>query len=244
MTPPYSSLFQGEERARGTALQTSSGCVCERKRGTFRRGLPPLGKGSDCLEGQAVCHGRLSLMIALRMTKSFRATAMRATIFGLPAATSRSKNARRTGLCRLATMAPMNRTVRTAVRPPPMKLLPRHCPDCRVNGARPTKAAICLMAELPELGQLSHECTRNGRSHSRHGGQQVFFGAPNRRALHCIVDLAIEAGQLLFQRGDKPADALLHPCQRDALFTLALGPDHLDNLPAPGHQIRQQPGGF
>ncbi len=39
---------------------------------------------SDCLGSQAFCHGRLSLRIALRMVRSFRATAMRATILGLP----------------------------------------------------------------------------------------------------------------------------------------------------------------
>jgi hypothetical protein len=38
-------------------------------------------------------------------------------------------------LWRLATIAPMNRAVRTATRPPAMKLGPRHWPDWRVNGA-------------------------------------------------------------------------------------------------------------
>src|SRR5277367_3585961 len=74
---------------------------------------------SDCLDCQAICHGRWSLRMALRMVRSFRATAMRATILGLPAATRRSKKALRMGLWRLATMAPMNRAVRTALRPPP-----------------------------------------------------------------------------------------------------------------------------
>src|SRR5262245_11438343 len=50
----------------------------------------PLLQGeSDCLGCQAVCHGRLSLMMALRIVSSFRATAMSATIFGLPEATRR-----------------------------------------------------------------------------------------------------------------------------------------------------------
>src|SRR5262245_3774216 len=50
----------------------------------------PLPQGeSDCLGCQAVCHGRLSLMMALRIVSSFRATAMSATIFGLPEATRR-----------------------------------------------------------------------------------------------------------------------------------------------------------
>src|SRR6516225_6733843 len=44
---------------------------------------------SDCIVCQANCHGLLSLIIALMMTRSLRATAMRATIFGFPAARSR-----------------------------------------------------------------------------------------------------------------------------------------------------------
>jgi hypothetical protein len=39
---------------------------------------------SYCLGCQALCHGRWSLRMALRMVRSFLATAMRATILGLP----------------------------------------------------------------------------------------------------------------------------------------------------------------
>ena len=44
---------------------------------------------SDCLGFQAGCHGFLSLRIALRMVRSLRATAMRASFLGFPAATRR-----------------------------------------------------------------------------------------------------------------------------------------------------------
>ena len=44
---------------------------------------------SDCVACQAYRHGVLSLIIALMMTRSLRATAMSATIFGFPAARSR-----------------------------------------------------------------------------------------------------------------------------------------------------------
>src|SRR5215207_9848859 len=53
---------------------------------------------SDCVVGQAFCHGLLSRMMALRMVRSFRAVAMRATILGFPAATRRSRKALRVGL--------------------------------------------------------------------------------------------------------------------------------------------------
>src|SRR5215203_280595 len=61
----------------------------------------PNGRGagvSDCVVGQAFCHGLLSRMMALRMVRSFRAVAMRATILGFPAATRRSRKALRVGL--------------------------------------------------------------------------------------------------------------------------------------------------
>ena len=67
--------------------------------------------------------------MALRIVNSLRATAMSATILGLPAATGRSKKAFISGLRLLATSAPMNSAERTAGRPPPMKLLPFHLPD-------------------------------------------------------------------------------------------------------------------
>src|SRR5256885_14683823 len=92
--------------------------------------------------------------MALRMVSSLRATAMIATIFGFPAATRRSKKALRTGLCCLATIAPMNRAVRTTVRPPPIKLLPRHFPDWRGEGARTAGGAGLSRAGGPRAGRL------------------------------------------------------------------------------------------
>jgi SRSO17 transposase len=46
---------------------------------------PGLRRGSDWDAGQVLCHGLLSLARALRMVSSFRARAMRPTIFGFPA---------------------------------------------------------------------------------------------------------------------------------------------------------------
>jgi hypothetical protein len=50
---------------------------------------------SDCLFRQVFwgCHGRLSRRIALRIVRSFRATAIMASFFGLPSATSRLRKA-------------------------------------------------------------------------------------------------------------------------------------------------------
>ena len=72
--------------------------------------------------------------------------------FGLPWATSLSRKALSTGLCREATRAPMKRAARTLALPPPMKLLPRHLPDWRVKGARPASEAIWRRSRLPSSG--------------------------------------------------------------------------------------------
>src|SRR5215212_8841885 len=49
-------------------------------------------------------------------------------------------------------MAAMKRAVRTAGLPPPVKLLPRHCPDWRVQGARPARAAAWRRSSWPSSG--------------------------------------------------------------------------------------------
>jgi len=86
------------------------------------------------------------------MMSSFRATAIERHQFGLAGCDQAVEEGFQDRLCFFATIAPMKMAARTAVRPPPMKLLPRHLPDWRVNGARPTRAVILLVAELPELG--------------------------------------------------------------------------------------------
>ena len=195
---------------------------------------------SDCLVCQATCHGRLSLTMALRMVRSFRATAMSATILGFPAAISRSKKAFKTGLCRIATIAPMNSAVRTDARPPPMKLLPFHWPDWRVKGARPASAAICLRLERAKFRQVGDERARDDRPNAGHGGQQVLLLAPGRRTAHAIADLGVEFGEFLLQHADHPPDALAQARHGDSLLALAFGPDHLDDLPPSGDEIGKQ----
>ena len=101
----------------------------------------------------------------------------------------------------------MNRAART-LRPPPMKLLPRHWPDWRVKGARPARAAICLAVERPEFGQFGHQCARDGWPDAGRGGEQVLLVTPGRRASHGVVDIGVDARQLLFQRLEQACDAL------------------------------------
>src|SRR5580704_6530879 len=116
-------------------------------------------EGSDCLVGQAGigCHGRLSRRIALRIVIGLRATATRAMSFGLPAATSLSRKLLSCGLYREATMAPTNKELRTLLRPPPMKLLPRHCPDWWVQGCKPDKGRDLSTVERTEFWQFGDQ---------------------------------------------------------------------------------------
>src|SRR3954470_10249960 len=94
--------------------------------------------------------------MALRIVRSFRAVATRATSLGFPALTRRSRKALRSGLWeRAATMAPRTKAERTGARPPAMKLLPFHWPDWRVPGARPASGAVLGRGGVSTSGSLA-----------------------------------------------------------------------------------------
>jgi hypothetical protein len=59
-----------------------------------------------------------------------------------------------------ATMAPMNKELRTLLRLPPIKLLPRHCQDWRVHGARPARARSVDDRANRALGVRRSRCGR------------------------------------------------------------------------------------
>src|SRR5712672_391241 len=77
----------GEERRAAARLEPWAPCTALAPWPVLRDGAARL--LSDCLVCQADCHFRLSLSMALRVVRILRATAMRATIFGLPAASRR-----------------------------------------------------------------------------------------------------------------------------------------------------------
>src|SRR6516225_701559 len=178
--------------------------------------------------------GLPSRRIALRMVSSLRATAMMATFLGLPAAMRRSKKALSTGLCRRPTIAPMNRTLRTLVLPPPMKLLPRHWPDWRVKGARPTSATICFPPRVPSSGSsaisvreivgptLGTEESRS--SFSRQAGEPRTASSISVSTLESSRSSAFTSLAIL--------DPGISP-----FLTLPLGADHLDDLTPAGDEI-------
>ena len=61
---------------------------------------------------------------------------------------------------------------------------------------------------------------------------------------HRFVDVGLEAGELLLQRGEQTGDAFLQALFDQALLALALGDDHLDDLASPSDKIGQKPGLF
>src|SRR5205823_1261879 len=61
-------------------------------------------------------------------------------------------NAWMRGLQRQAASAAMYSGLRTEARPPRMARLPRSVPESRLNGAKPTRAAICWRLSLPSSG--------------------------------------------------------------------------------------------
>src|SRR5213080_2212277 len=120
----------------------------------------------------------------------------------------------------------MNRAARTLARPPPMKLLPRHLPDWRVNGARPASAAIWRRLRLPSSGSSASMV------------RAVTDPTPGTEASRSSFshDTGVDLGELAAQRLEQARDAAFG-ARRSTLLTLAFGDDHLDDLPPPRHQV-------
>jgi hypothetical protein len=96
-------------------------------------------------------------------------------------------------------MAPTNKELRTLLRPPPMKLLPRHCPDWRVQGASPTRAAICRV-ERTEFRQFGDQGPGDCLSDAGHGSEEILFLDPDGRSAYLIVDQDVQLREFFLQR--------------------------------------------
>ncbi len=117
---------------------------------------------SDCLDCQAICHGRWSL----RMVRSFRATAMRATIFGLPAATRRSKKALTRGLWAFADHGAHEQGGAHGVASSADEAPTTPLAGLAGERGQAAERGDLLSAERPELGQLSDQRARDGRPYA------------------------------------------------------------------------------
>src|SRR5262245_7981656 len=132
-------------------------------------------------------------------------------------------------------MASMNRALRTLALPPPMKLFPRHWPDWRAKGARPTSGS--------KFRQLGNQGPRDCRADGGYRGQQVLLLTPGWRAAHGIVNVRIDARELTLERLHEPADALLD-AGIGPFLALLLGSDHVDDLAPAGDEIGELLGGL
>ena len=103
----------------------------------------------------------------------------------------------------------MNKAARTLLRPPPMKLRPRHWPDWRVHGARPHSAAMLRRSSVPSSGNSASSVRADHRADSGHAAQQVVLGQPRRRTADRGVEVVVGLGQFAFQRLDQPLAALM-----------------------------------
>ena len=121
--------------------------------------------------------------------------------------------------------------------------MPFHWPDWRVRGEA-DQGGDFAPVEAAEFGQFGDQGAGDGRPDAGHGGDEVLFLPPGRRAAHRLVDVGLEAGELLLQRGEQTGDAFLQALFGQALLALALGDDHLDDLASPSDKIGQKPGLF
>jgi uncharacterized protein (AIM24 family) len=111
------------------------------------------------------------------------------------------------------------------------------------EGREPGKGCDLLTVEAAEFGQIGDESARNDRPDARHRGEEVLLVAPGRRAAHGIVDVGVDAGEFLLEGLDETRDALLDP-RGGPFLALALGADHLDDLPPARNQVCKETRGF
>lgn len=95
----------------------------------------------------------MSRIIALAIVRSFRATAVNATLAFFPDSRSLRYIALRVMLDRDADSAAMYSEVRTCLRPPKIDRSPFFVPLSRARDARPARAAICLPVSRPSSGR-------------------------------------------------------------------------------------------
>src|SRR6266852_1570028 len=99
--------------------------------------------------------------------------------------------------------------------PPPMKLLPRHLPDCRVQGASPARAAIWRRSSEPSSGSSAIRV------------RAMVGPMPGTEASRS--SFSAQAGDPLLQAG-----------KSDMTCALAFCRDHLDDLAPAGDKIGEQ----
>jgi hypothetical protein len=93
-------------------------------------------------------------------------------------------------------MAPTNKELRTLLRPPPMKLLPRHCPDW----CKPDKGRDLSTVERTEFWQFGDQGPGDCLSHAGHGSEKILFLDPDGRSAYLTVDQDVHLREFFLQR--------------------------------------------
>src|SRR4051794_11390695 len=217
------------------------GISCSRNTERGDQGISsPALRGSDCLGCQAGCHGFWSRRMALRMVRSLRATAMRATILGLPAARRRSRKALRTGFVTAGDEGCEEQGAAHALAAAADHALALPLAGLAGVGRKACEAGDLLLVEGAELGQLGDEGSGDDRPDAGDGGEEVLLVAPGGRAAHAGVDLGIDLGELLLEGADEAGDALLDAPHGGAALAVPLGDDHLDDLAPAGDEVGEE----
>jgi len=125
------------------------------------------------------------------------------------------------------------------VRPPPMKLRPRHFARLAGVGGEPGQSCDLLWVEGAQFWQFGHEGAGDGLADPWNGGQQILLVAPYSGPPDGFVDLEVEALELIAEEADRTGDGDTGQTRRRTLPAQLLGRQHGNNLPASGHECGQ-----
>src|SRR5450755_1295021 len=85
--------------------------------------------------------------------------------------------------------------------------------------------------------QLGDERSRGDGTYARHGDEKLLGLPPHRRSAHAGVDIGVDVGELLFEKGDVAVDFLDETLIARAPAAILLHADHLDDLASSGDEF-------
>ena len=115
-----------------------------------------------------------------------------------------------------------------------------HLSGIAIDRGNAYKSGYAAAVELAEFGQIGDQSARGDLSDAWHRCQEIIGGAPDRRALHGVVDVAIQFGKLGFKGLQRSLDRALDA--RIAYLTKPVGlhADHFHHLTATGDQFSKR----
>ena len=144
--------------------------------------------------------------MALAITSSRRATAMRMTFPGFLSAFMRATKSDRKPGWRSALSAAMYMARRRWRRPSPSRRLPWYLPDSCARGARPASDADLAAVDPAGLGQVRQDLGGGDRADAGDRAQQARVLGERRVAGDVRGDRLVERREAAFEPGDPGAD--------------------------------------